>query len=301
MRSLILILGDQLDADSSAFDGFDPKLDAIWMAEVAHESTKVWSTKPRIAVFLAAMRHFRDALLKRGWKVHYRELTGESAVWRAADGSVNQARGETFSEALRESLDQLMPERVVMVQPGEWSVREEIRVAMKVAGQPFEMREDRHFLCSREEFEAHAEGRKQPLRFVLDVHHPQAPLHQRAPAFSYGAVRGFRASGAEHDRGQAVGRAGDGRFQGQAQVGVQHDPQRRGAARQTAGQLRVVAQDRADAHEDGLVVPPQALGQPEGGGTGDVPRVAGRGGDAAVQTLGVAHRDAWQRGGHRRP
>ena len=140
MRSLILILGDQLDADSSAFDGFDPKLDAIWMAEVAHESTKVWSTKPRIAVFLAAMRHFRDALLKRGWKVHYRELTGESAVWRAADGSVNQARGETFSEALRESLDQLMPERVVMVQPGEWSVREEIRVAMKVAGQPFEMR-----------------------------------------------------------------------------------------------------------------------------------------------------------------
>ncbi|MGH9933011.1 MAG: cryptochrome/photolyase family protein [Pyrinomonadaceae bacterium] len=161
MRNLILILGDQLDADSSAFDGFDPKLDAIWMAEVAQESTKVWSAKTRIAVFLAAMRHFRDGLRKRGWKVHYHELTEESAFWRAADGSVNQASGETFSDALRESLARLMPERVVMVQPGEWSVREEIREAIKVAGLTVEMREDRHFLCSREEFEAHAEGRKQ--------------------------------------------------------------------------------------------------------------------------------------------
>ena len=72
VRNLILVFGDQLDLDSSAFDGFDAKQDAVWMAEVAHESTKVWSTKPRIAVFLAAMRHFRDALRARGWRVCYR-------------------------------------------------------------------------------------------------------------------------------------------------------------------------------------------------------------------------------------
>ena len=63
---LILVLGDQLDAASAAFDGLDAKRDVVWMAEVKHESEKVWSTKARIAVFLAAMRHFREALKERG-------------------------------------------------------------------------------------------------------------------------------------------------------------------------------------------------------------------------------------------
>ena len=44
MRTLVLVLGDQLDADASAFDGFDPQQDAVWMAEVAQESTHVWSS-----------------------------------------------------------------------------------------------------------------------------------------------------------------------------------------------------------------------------------------------------------------
>ncbi len=161
MRNLILVLGDQLDLDSAAFDGFDAKQDAVWLAEVAHESTKVWSTKPRIAVFLAAMRHFRDALRERGWKVFYRELTDDAAVWRGTDGRAKPAKGDTFSDALRESLASMKPQGVVMVEPGEWSVREEIRAAMKSAELPLEMREDRHFLCSHSEFAAHCEGRKQ--------------------------------------------------------------------------------------------------------------------------------------------
>ncbi|MES2738090.1 MAG: cryptochrome/photolyase family protein [Verrucomicrobiota bacterium] len=45
MRHLIIILGDQLDLQSSALDGFDPQQDRVWMAEVARESTKVWVHK----------------------------------------------------------------------------------------------------------------------------------------------------------------------------------------------------------------------------------------------------------------
>ena len=56
-RNLVLVLGDQLDPASAALDGFDPKCDAVWMAEVAEESTHVWAHKARIALFLAAMRH----------------------------------------------------------------------------------------------------------------------------------------------------------------------------------------------------------------------------------------------------
>jgi len=161
MRHLILILGDQLDADSAAFGGFDPAQDAVWMAEVAHESTKVWSAKPRIAMFLAAMRHFRDMLRARGWRVFYRELTHTAAVWRGADGKAKPAKGDRFSDALREALASLKPQRVVMLEPGEWSVREEIRATMESVEMPLEMWEDRHFLCSHAEFAAHGEGRKQ--------------------------------------------------------------------------------------------------------------------------------------------
>jgi deoxyribodipyrimidine photolyase-related protein len=41
-RHLIVVLGDQLNADSSAFTGFDPKHDCVWMAEVHQESTHIF-------------------------------------------------------------------------------------------------------------------------------------------------------------------------------------------------------------------------------------------------------------------
>ena len=37
VRNLVLVLGDQLNRDASAFDGFDKKKDAVWMAEVREE------------------------------------------------------------------------------------------------------------------------------------------------------------------------------------------------------------------------------------------------------------------------
>jgi deoxyribodipyrimidine photolyase-related protein len=140
MRNLILVLGDQLDAESAAFEGFDAKQDAVWMAEVTGEATHVWSHKARIAIFLAAMRHFRDELRARGIAVHYRELVDS-----------------TFGAELTKSVRQLRPEKVIVVEPGEWRVEQELKKAVPGV----EIRPDRHFLCSREEFAAHAAGRKQ--------------------------------------------------------------------------------------------------------------------------------------------
>lgn len=149
IRSLVVVLGDQLDRDSAAFDSFDPSRDVVWMAEVARESTKVWSHKARIAVFLSAMRHFREELTQqRTWPVWYAELNPR-------DG--NESLGKTLVAFLAKH----SVERVVTVEAGEWDVREEIRAAAKQAGVPLEELEDRHFLCSRAEFAAHAEGRKQ--------------------------------------------------------------------------------------------------------------------------------------------
>ena len=74
LRSLVIVLGDQLDHDAAAFDDFDAAQDAVWMAEVAEESEHVWSSKPRIAMFLSAMRHFAAELRARGVTVHYTRL-----------------------------------------------------------------------------------------------------------------------------------------------------------------------------------------------------------------------------------
>ena len=129
VENLILILGDHLDGRSAAFDGFDPRTDAVWMAEVAHESEKVWVAKPRIAIFLAAMRHFRDALLQRGWRVFYRALTASGAEWSGLSGKGGS--GETFAAQLVWTIAQTHPEKLIIVEPGEWSVREEIVAAAK--------------------------------------------------------------------------------------------------------------------------------------------------------------------------
>ena len=73
-RNLVLVLGDQLDQSSAVFDDFDTSKDVIWMAEVAEESTHVWTHKARIVLFLSAMRHFRDHLIDDGFTVDYREI-----------------------------------------------------------------------------------------------------------------------------------------------------------------------------------------------------------------------------------
>lgn len=115
------------------------------MAEVAAESTKVWNVKARIAVFLASMRHFREALREKGWRVDYHEL----------------GKHETLVDALRASVLSLKPSELIMVQAGEWGVQRDLESAAAELSVPLEVREDRHFLCTPAEFAEHAAGRKQ--------------------------------------------------------------------------------------------------------------------------------------------
>lgn len=146
VRHLVVVLGDQLDRHSAAFDGFDAAQDMVWMAEVAEESTQVWSTQPRIAMFLAAMRHFAEGLRDEGLPLHYRPLD-------AADSRA------TLAGELGAALAQWQPASVVLVQPGEWRVREALRSTVAAAGVLWDEREDRHFLCTPAAFARYAAGR----------------------------------------------------------------------------------------------------------------------------------------------
>ncbi|MFM9078799.1 MAG: cryptochrome/photolyase family protein, partial [Opitutaceae bacterium] len=134
VRHLVVVLGDQLDAHSAALDGFDGARDAIWMAEVAGESEHVVSSKVRTALFLSAMRHFRDAQRALGRRVEYVELD--------APGPTQTLAGE-----LARALAALRPERVVMVQAGEWRLEQEITALAAKLDVAREVRPDRHCRC----------------------------------------------------------------------------------------------------------------------------------------------------------
>ncbi len=150
-RQLVLVLGDQLDPAASAFDGFEPKRDAVWMAEVEQEATHVRCHKLRIATFFAAMRHLRDELTERGIDVHYTEMPRQ----RSRD------RGAGFAEVLAKDVRKLRPERLVVTRPGDCRVLASLSETAQTCGLDLELREDRHFYASPAAFSAWAEGRKQ--------------------------------------------------------------------------------------------------------------------------------------------
>lgn len=147
-RHLVIVLGDQLNHDSTAFDGFDPAQDRVWMAEVAEESTHVWSAKPRTAIFLAAMRHFAAELRERGLPLRYTQLED-------ADNT------GTLAGELQRAITDLQPQALILTAPGDWRVLQALRAVAAQADLPLELRDDTHFFSTVRDFAAHAKGRKQ--------------------------------------------------------------------------------------------------------------------------------------------
>jgi deoxyribodipyrimidine photolyase-related protein len=148
VRHLVIVLGDQLDHDSTALQGFDPAQDVVWMAEVAEESTHVWSSKQRIAIFLSAMRHFAAELRERGLPLRYTRL----------DDPDNSG---TLAGELQRAITDLRPQGLILTAPGDWRVLQALRAVAAQAGLPLQLRDDTHFFSTVRDFAAHAQGRKQ--------------------------------------------------------------------------------------------------------------------------------------------
>ena len=169
-RHLILILGDQLDEKSAAFEGIDPAQDVVLMVEALEESTHVWSHKVRTTLFLSAMRHFAQGLQQRSvpLRVDYRSLDKEG--------------DSTLAAGLLAAIEKYQPQHVIGVEPGDMRVRQQIENAIHSIASPaspagatgskvsknglkttLEWREDKHFLCSQASFRQWA-GQSTSLR-----------------------------------------------------------------------------------------------------------------------------------------
>ncbi|MFW6342501.1 MAG: cryptochrome/photolyase family protein, partial [Halothiobacillaceae bacterium] len=101
----------------------------------------------RIALFLAAMRHFRDALHERGIPVHYLALEAHDYP--------------DLATALDATLAEWRPQRIRWVRHGEWRVWKSLSAIAQARGVPVDECADRHFLSAPEEFAAWADRRKQ--------------------------------------------------------------------------------------------------------------------------------------------
>lgn len=154
LRHLVLLLGDQLDPDSAAFEGFDPAQDRVLMIEARGEGDLVWSHKARLALFLSAMRHAAEALRAAGRPVEYLRLDAPTG-----------ARDETsLSARLHATLERLRPQGLVVMEPGEWRLARALEATAREAGVPLIPRVDRHFMVSRAEFAAWARNDRGSLR-----------------------------------------------------------------------------------------------------------------------------------------
>ncbi len=149
IRNLILILGDQLDRESAALREADKTRDVVVMIEAREESTHVWSSKVRTALFLTAMRHHAQWLRGQGFTVHYRALGVENDASLAA--------------GLQAEIRANKPSAVICVEPGDLRVMAALQDACSALSLPLDIRVDAHFLCTQEEFREWA-GTNKSLR-----------------------------------------------------------------------------------------------------------------------------------------
>jgi len=148
IRNLVLVLGDQLDPASAAFDGFDKAQDAILQMEVMEEAAYIHQHKKRIAYFFSAMRHFCEDRREAGFQVFYSKL----------DDPLNRG---SFAKEVKRWISDLKPSHLIVLEPGDWRVRQQLEQLNQV-----EFREDRHFLFSHDDFSAFA---KDHPKFILET------------------------------------------------------------------------------------------------------------------------------------
>lgn len=145
MKTLRLILGDQLTRNLSSLSDLDPAHDVVLMVEVAAEARYVPHHKQKIAFLLSAMRHFAHDLRAEGIQVDYVKLD-------------DPANSHSFTGELTRAVARLRPQSVVVTEPGEWRVWQMMQDWD--LGCPLDIRPDDRFFCARGEFAALTHARK---------------------------------------------------------------------------------------------------------------------------------------------
>ena len=148
MKTLRLILGDQLSKSISSLKDYNPDTDIILMCEVWNEATYVKHHKKKIAFLFSAMRYFAEILKNKGFNVEYTTLD-------------NLDNSGSFNGEVKRMLSKYNVDRMVVTHPGEYRVLDDIKRLENELNIVIEIREDNRFLCSPDDFASWASDRKQ--------------------------------------------------------------------------------------------------------------------------------------------
>lgn len=148
MKTLRLVLGDQLSHGLASLRDIDNGNDVVLMCEVWDEATYVKHHKKKIAFLFSAMRHFAGELKDKDINVIYTKL----------DDLDNTG---SFKREVERAVKTNGFDRIVVVEPGEYRVLEDMKSWEGSFGVDVEILDDDRFLATHKEFEDWADGRKE--------------------------------------------------------------------------------------------------------------------------------------------
>ena len=148
VKTLVPVLGDQLSHHISSLRDVSKADTVVVMMEVCEEATYVKHHKKKLAFIFSAMRHFAQELKDAGWEVDYIHLDDPE--------NTNCFTGEVQRAVARHG-----PHQIVVTEAAEHRVQEMIGGWEAELGVPVNVRGDDRFLCTHEEFQTWADGRKQ--------------------------------------------------------------------------------------------------------------------------------------------
>ncbi len=156
-RRLLLVLQDQLLRDSNLLRGADAESDVVVMAELGAEHRRLPFHKRRIALILAAMRHFREDVRDSGLEVDYQHIDDDD-------------RPQDLRSWLQHTIEKHEASEVRVLQPGDHRQQTAIEEACSEAAISLKTLKDGHFISSLDYFREWASGRK---RLTLEYFYRQ--------------------------------------------------------------------------------------------------------------------------------
>ena len=198
MDTILFVLGDQLDRELPEKLGFSPERTTLVMAEVESEIFRYPNHKQRVILFLAAMRHYRDDMRSRGWKVSYLSWPGEADAEELGGNPPLDLIG-----AWMPWLEQCHSQEVTvhMVEPGRKSLKD----ALSPWQENIQFHEDPRFLCTADSFSDWARGKK---RLTLEYFY--RTMRRQHHVLMDGDMPVGNAWNFDHDNRKSFSKAGPG-------------------------------------------------------------------------------------------
>ena len=147
MTTLLPVFADQLSHGLASLNAADKGQSVVLMVEVAEEAATVPHHRKKLIFLFSAMRHFAEELKGAGWQVDYVTLDDPD--------NAGDFTGEIERALTRHDISQIS-----VTEPSEYRVLKLVESWQEKTSLPVTIHDDDRFLCSHQEFETWAAGRK---------------------------------------------------------------------------------------------------------------------------------------------